>query len=491
MNNLRLLAICVGGMLAFSSARVMADAGVDVTITNPTFSGTGTPDGWSEQPGPKIPASSIAVDPAGGVHIVDADTGNGLGLGQWVPVQAGHKLTVTVESKGTGSLYLDLMFLAKKPNVMAELNKDKLSDKRVSLGKTPDFSPTTFDVVTPAGTGTAFIWFYSPKAGVCDVVLKSVKIVDMGEAAGGETPASAPTAAPTTSTAPAPSTPGKKELPPGMSQPAPPVTAIPATDDIGSPGAPNPTNVPVGSLPKGMIQTVDFETGDVSQSSWVEGRRKFMSTDIVRNGKYAIKIALVHGQKRSEVDTRHVEPSGVFKYGWSIYIPQDFDAQTWFSIVTQWHTYGTGGIDARDGGPPTTITISKDTWSMKILHQGADPGKAASEHFSFGNIDADRGKWTDFTMEVNWQGPTAGGGYLRLYKNGVKVVDYTGTTWFDNKTSGPYFKVGIYRGSVPWRGDEAKSILYFDDLRVGGADATLDDVDPAKHTAAGNKTASK
>jgi hypothetical protein len=38
-------------------------------------------------------------------------------------------------------------------------------------------------------------------------------------------------------------------------------------------------------------------------------------------------------------------------------------------------------------------------------------------------------------------------------------------------------------GELPqanWKGDEEKSILYFDELRMGGAKTTRDDVDPAK-----------
>jgi hypothetical protein len=46
--------------------------------------------------------------------------------------------------------------------------------------------------------------------------------------------------------------------------------------------------------------------------------------------------------------------------------------------------------------------------------------------------------------------------------------------------TGPYFKVGIYRGKTNWKGDEEKSTLYFDELRMGGANATRDEVDPAK-----------
>jgi len=461
----------------------LAAQGTATSLVNPTFTGTGTPDGWQAYPPPKDATSKIEIAPDGGVHIVDADAGNGLGIGQWVPVAAGHKYVATIEAKGSGGLAVYMIFLAKKPAQAAQINKEKISEAHVGVGKTPEVTSTTLEAVAPAGAGVVFVWIYSPKAAAnCDVVIKSLNLADMGEAAAG-----APAAVPAPAAAPAPSAAAPATAPSPAATPSPaPATAAntpppPPHDNVGEPKHPNPLVVPLGSLPKDIVQVVDFETGDVSQASWKEGGRKNMSTDIVRHGKYALQIALDQKQHRSEITTQHVEPSGEFKYGWSLYFPKDFDYKSWFSIVTQWHTYGTGQNYKPDGGPPTSISIGKDgKWNLKIQYQDKDTDNCAHSYIAFGNVADDLGKWTDFTMEVNWQSPKAGGGYLRLYKNGVKVVDYNGPTWFEGKTSGPYFKAGIYRGSVDWKGEESKSIIYIDDMRVGGNTATLDDVDPAK-----------
>jgi hypothetical protein len=462
--------LCLGSFI-FSigfSCCLNAEA-TDVPLANPafTFSGKNSePDQWQVYPPAKTELGKVEADPSGGVRMVDKDPNNGLGLGQWVPVIPGHKYVATTEAKGTGGLSLNLIFLEKKPNVAAELNKEKLADARQSLGDTPDFKQFQVEATAPAEAGVVFIWFYSAKiTDKCDMVVKSVKLQDMGVTMGGT-----PSAAPTSAVTPAP---------PAI-VPAP-AQASGVADNIGAPKAPNPLIVPPGSLPKGIIQVVDFETGDVSQASWIEGGRKSMSTDLVRHGKYALKIELAKDKHRSEVDTARVEPYGEFKYGWSIYIPKDFDTTSWFSIVSQWHTYGSGKNYKPDGGPPTSISIGKDgKWSLKIQFQDKDTDNCASVHLPFGSIEEDRGRWTDFVMEANWQSPQTGGGYVRLYKDGKKVVDYVGPTWFEGKTAGPFFKVGIYRGSVDWKGDEAKSILYFDDLRVGGSQATIKDVDPAQ-----------
>lgn len=450
----------------FNSCR--AD-GTDVPIVNPTFTFTdkaGLPDGWLAFPGGGA-INKIEPDPAGngvGVHLVDTDANSGLGVAQWVPATAGHKYVLTADAKGAGGLFLQMLFLPEKPRTAGEISKNKLAEARQWFADSPDFKPGVLEATAPAGSGVIFVWIYSTKqANNVDVVVKSIKLQDLGD--GGAAPAPAP--AKTTSTA-APST------------PAPAAAAPWVTDDnIGQPkGA--PLNGQVSGLPKGIIQVVDFETGDISQASYNEGGRKSMSTDIVRQGKYAIRVALVKDQKRSEISTQRVEPYGEFKYGWSIYIPNDFDAKTVFTIVSQWHTYGSGKDYKPDGGPPTSIAMDGDAWSLKVQYQDKDTDNSAHVYIPFGSIQDDRGKWTDFVMEANWQSPQTGGGYIRLYKNGAKVVDYVGPTWFDGKTAGPNFKVGMYRGISHWPGDEAKSILYFDDLRVGGAQSTIKDVDPAQ-----------
>src|SRR5690606_5769897 len=123
-------------------------------------------------------------------------------------------------------------------------------------------------------------------------------------------------------------------------------------------------------------------------------------------------------------------------YGWSIYVPEDFDTKSSYSIISQWHDYGSGRDYQPDGGPPTTLYIANNNWRFKLRYQDGDTDKTTKNEYEFGSVDPDRGQWTDFVMEVNWQSPQSDTeGYLRLFKNGEKVIDYTGPTWFDGKTS--------------------------------------------------------
>ena len=240
------------------------------------------------------------------------------------------------------------------------------------------------------------------------------------------------------------------------------------------------------SPPPGLAKVIDFETGDLSQSHQgkPEGGEVAVITITdgpVREGKYAAKIALKKGQKRSEVTGERSDAYGVARYGWSIYIPKEFEADTQFSIITQWHSWGSGRESPKDGGPPTSMTIDKGKLHLKLLRQGDEGWTSKATYFPLGTVDDMRGRWTDFVMEVNWQGPGKGG-WLKFYRAGKQLVDYKGTTWYDDKTKGPYFKFGTYKGIASWRGTEEGAVLYVDAARMAlGANSTYKMVDPAAH----------
>ncbi len=47
-------------------------------------------------------------------------------------------------------------------------------------------------------------------------------------------------------------------------------------------------------------------------------------------------------------------------------------------------------------------------------------------------------------------------------------------------TSGPFFKMGIYKGGGSWKGEESGAIAYYDEFRMGDKSVSRDAVDPAK-----------
>ena len=407
-------------------------------LKNPSFADAdtdGTPDDWKPYPPGNGDTLVLASSPAGLVF-KDNDKANGLGLEQWVPVQEGLRYTASATVSGTGGVGLTLIFAPKIPNKPGDLKSIQLADKstNAAAGKT-----TETVAVAPAGAKWVKVWLYCPKVGTADVVVNQISLTASAPAvsAGTATPAAAPTA-------------------------------------------------PAKPLPPGLAAVIDFETGDLSQAH--QGKQEGGEVTVitaaegpVREGKYAAKIAIKADKHRAEIPGQRSDAYGIARYGWSIYIPKEFDAQTFFSIITQWHSWGSGRESPKDGGPPTCMTISKDRLHLKLLAQGDDGWTSKATYLDICAVDEMRGRWNDFVMEVNWQGPGKGG-WLKLYKDGKVAIDFKGTTWYDDKDKGPYFKFGTYKGVGKWRGTEESAILYVDAARMAlGESSTYKMVDPAAY----------
>lgn len=404
-------------------------------LKNPSFTdadGDGTPDDWKPYPPGNGGTLVLSSAPGGGLVFKDNDKNSGLGLEQWVPVHEGLRYTASATVSGTGGVGLTLIFAPKIPNKPGDLKSIQLSDKsaHAAAGKT-----TQTIGIAPAGAKWAKVWLYCPKVGVADVVVNQISLTADAPAAG----SAAPTA-----------------------------------------------DAPAKPLPAGLASVIDFETGDLSQGHMgkAEGGDVTVITAAegpVREGKYAAKIAIKADKHRAEVPGFRSDAYGVARYGWSIYIPKEFDAETFFSIITQWHSWGTGRESPKDGGPPTCITISKGKLHLKLLAQGDDGWTSKPTYIDICPVDEMRGRWNDFVMEVNWQGPGKGG-WLKLYKDGKLAIDFKGTTWYDDKDKGPYFKFGTYKGGGKWRGTEEGAILYVDSARMAlGESSTYKMVDPAAY----------
>lgn len=401
-------------------------------LKNPVFADAdsdGTPDGWNPYPPGNGDTLVLASAPGGGLVFKDNDKNNGLGLEQWVPVQEGLRYLATADATGTG-VSLNVIFAPKKPNKPGDLKSIQLGEKslRLAAGKTNELV-----AVAPAGAKWMKLWFYCPKIGIADSVIRQASLT-AGAPAATASAVAAPSAAP--------------------------------------------------AKPAGLFDAIDFETGDFSQGHGTEGGNVSVITAAggpVREGKYAFKASVQKNQHRAEVTGPRCPPYGVARYGWSLYVPKEFDADTFFSIITQWHDWGTGRQSPPDGGPPTSISVSKGQVTLKVHYQGDDGWTTKKQYLPVCKIDDLRDQWTDWVMEANWQ-PPGKGGWLKLYLNGKLVVDYKGTTFYEEKDKGPYFKFGCYKGGAGWKGTEEGAVLYFDSFRMAlGENSTYKMVDPAAY----------
>ncbi|MGW7579410.1 polysaccharide lyase [Streptomyces sp. NBC_00400] len=194
-----------------------------------------------------------------------------------------------------------------------------------------------------------------------------------------------------------------------------------------------------------------------------------------REGSHALQMTVPHqlGSFRSEVSRGSVPIGSENWYGFSIYLPANWQADPQSSILAQWHavlidpgkTPGNG-----DGGPPVSLSVSGGHWRMKInwnTQSGISKGPGSGHKtIDLGAITP--GKWTDFVLHAKWSNTAAG--LAQLWKGGRQVVNYSGPTDYKAQV-GPYFKLGIYHPG--WKSFKKSS--YEQDTAATGPIVVYDD----------------
>ncbi|PSR54626.1 hypothetical protein AHMF7605_14475 [Adhaeribacter arboris] len=202
-----------------------------------------------------------------------------------------------------------------------------------------------------------------------------------------------------------------------------------------------------------------------------------VSSKRARRGSNAVRLELRRNtdQIRSEISLAG-ETKRERWYGTSLYLPgndwdSDLNADGW-DIITQWHAREDKGEPSRL--PPISLVVSKGRLGLVVYWATREKNTNATisgkKIFDLGQVEKD--KWLDLVYHINFSHKSDG--ELVVWKNGVKVIDYTGPNSYNDKYL-PYFKAGIYKRK--WY-KISKRVLYIDEVRVGNGNATYKDVAP-------------
>lgn len=216
-------------------------------------------------------------------------------------------------------------------------------------------------------------------------------------------------------------------------------------------------------------------------------------TSPTRDGGHALQVTVPHalGSFRSEIARPPVPMGSEYWYGFSIYLPPDWQVDPQGNILAQWHaiidqTKTTKTKGDSKGFPPVSLAVENGNWVLKI-HWNTQGDASSGPGYGSRTIklgDIKTGVWTDFVMHAKWS--HGSDGLVQLWQGGQQVVNYTGPDEYNDK-QGPYFKIGIYHPD--WKSFKADTYqqdtaatrpitVYDDDVRIAQAPATYTDVAP-------------
>ncbi|QDE80919.1 heparin lyase I family protein [Myxococcus xanthus] len=183
----------------------------------------------------------------------------------------------------------------------------------------------------------------------------------------------------------------------------------------------------------------DFETGNTSQwtrSQSVSNSRLQVVTDVVREGRYALKATVrqgddpinASGNRNELLYISQEKADSTWYYKWSTLFPTNYPLDDSWQVFAQWHQEGCCG------SPPLEFYVRGEEMHMRV---GGVKGKV------LWTAPLKRGDWSDFVLQVKWS-PNAKTGFVQLWHNNEVVVPKTYVaTQFGKEMN--YLKLGLYR----------------------------------------------
>ena len=163
-------------------------------------------------------------------------------------------------------------------------------------------------------------------------------------------------------------------------------------------------------------------------------------------------------------------------YSFGVLFPSvGYESDTEKEIISQWHQ--SGGMS-----PPISLLVRNDKMAIEVISQ-AD----TKNYVELGTIVKD--KWQQITLHaIHSKGSD---GLVEVFQNGTKIYTFRGANLYAGGDDYPKWKMGIYKWK--WNGtattNTKRRVLYFDNVRAGGSNATLAEMTAGGSSATSTSTA--
>lgn len=211
-----------------------------------------------------------------------------------------------------------------------------------------------------------------------------------------------------------------------------------------------------------------------------------IATSPTQEGDRVVKFTLykndpdVATSRRSELRLNAVTNRSEYWYGFSNYLPSSFVKDRSMEIVAQWNAKPDRNLGEDWRSPQLYLKTENGRWkivrrwdSQPLTKNNTPEGK---ETIDLGAYQT--GVWTRWVFHVKWSYQSDG--LVEVWKNGKLVLRKTGSNTYNDKV-GPFQKFGIYKPDWKYKPHRSKittRVIYYDDIRMGKASASYQDITP-------------
>ena len=246
-----------------------------------------------------------------------------------------------------------------------------------------------------------------------------------------------------------------------------------------------------------LIFLGDFERGNLDNFTLAGNRKNSIVTTPVRSGKYALRSVvdrydsevpfrceIVAKDQNARQSYLYQEIGKEYWYGFSTFLPKDYVIDNQTEIIAQFH--GTPDEGEPWFLPNLGLHITENHYELNRYWDSRRITKwdeiDGEDHYVFGNITADLGRWSDWVFHVKWDYRKDGEGFMKIWKDGVLIFDQSGPNC-SNDDLGPFLRFGMYKWDWKHSEEEKPSntthrVIYHDEYRIGNAHANYEEVAP-------------
>lgn len=237
------------------------------------------------------------------------------------------------------------------------------------------------------------------------------------------------------------------------------------------------------------------------KSPGTDGISAVIATDQVRSGTKAVKFTLVPTDAgweystykdpyvRAELEKSGLTFSGQTRwYGASIRVDSRWEDNVSAgsgidgALVMQWHTGNSGcGLSS----PPFAILFDDVSepdgprWRISSISSPLACATTAAGDFTrrTWTFPGTKGEWVDWVVQIKWS--TGSDGFLRVWKDGVQVINQSGATYYNSETT-MRIKWGVYKPR--WATETIPPgdifVVHHDEIKIGDENSSYTEVAP-------------
>jgi hypothetical protein len=210
-----------------------------------------------------------------------------------------------------------------------------------------------------------------------------------------------------------------------------------------------------------------------------------------RSARFQLKDTdpMISDGTRAEVTVVKDSVKAEMWYAFAVFFPSNgFAPDSPKEIISQWHQLPDTHLGENAQSPATHLVIEQDKFILGIGYNKAliSDGVNPDNHKDYDLGPVTKDTWHEFVFHFIHS--IHAEGLVEVWHNGINVRTHLGGNMYNN-VDVPKWKLGIYKWQ--WNGegttDTRERILYFDNIRVGNAKATLADMSPATSPDPDNK----